>query len=78
MPDFVSGGGESEFLVVKLERGTDFFLIRKWVLFFLFPELFVFEEIFGFSLICSVFRKESVELFCFSNFLKLRFLGFFS
>jgi hypothetical protein len=28
MPDFVSGGGESEFLVVKLERGTAFFLIR--------------------------------------------------
>ncbi len=80
MPDFVRGGGESEFLVVKLERGTAFFLIRKSVLCFpfFFPELFVFEEILGFSLLCSVFREESVELFCFSSFLKLRFSGFFS
>jgi hypothetical protein len=49
MPDFVRGGGESEFLVVKLERGTAFFLIRKSVFFFFFPpELFVSKKSWGF------------------------------
>jgi hypothetical protein len=52
MPDFVRGGGESDFLVVKLERGTAFFLIRKSVLFlsffWVFPEFFVSKKSWGF------------------------------
>jgi hypothetical protein len=44
MQDFVRGGGELEFLVVKLECGTAFFLIRKSVLFFSFSPSFLFSK----------------------------------
>jgi hypothetical protein len=45
MPDFVRGGGESDFLVLKLERATAFFLIRKSVFFcFFFPPSFLFSK----------------------------------
>jgi len=77
MPDFVRGGGESEFLVVKLERGTAFFLIRKSVFFFFFfflvPRAFCFQEILGFSLICSVFGKSVLNFFAFHFFLSCGF-----